>query len=222
MKRGLIFAAAFGLCASLSAQGIVGSVHDFSGNAWARNQICLPCHSPHDNNRDPAIGGHGILWNHDSTTTTFTMYTSFAFTYKGIAAGPVPNSPSLTCLSCHDGTVALDAYSGAPGGGPNWINPGARVPGSSYWDNPAFGQGTQASLQNTHPISVIYDETNPASELNPKSAPIGAYTIGQVLYRGDYVECSSCHDIHNTNTQDVMLLRAPISGSQLCLACHAK
>ena len=52
-----------------------------------------------------------------------------------------PDGVSLLCLSCHDGTVALDAYGGDPG------NAG------TIGDQ--FDLGTD--LNNDHPISIVYD-----------------------------------------------------------------
>src|SRR5438477_4520501 len=56
--------------------GISGSKHDFGQFGWAQNQICLPCHTPHnaivrDANGVP-VGGP--LWNHTLSTATYTLY----------------------------------------------------------------------------------------------------------------------------------------------------
>ena len=44
-----------------------------------------------------------------------------------------------------------------------------------------------------------------------------------MLYGGK-LECSSCHDVHNTFTADggAMLVKVTQAGSAICLACHDK
>src|ERR1043166_2401428 len=60
-----------------AAGGVEGSPHDFSTNStytvWnTRKGVCSPCHSAH--NTDPAQ--IAPLWNHQTTTGPFTMYSS--------------------------------------------------------------------------------------------------------------------------------------------------
>ena len=72
---------------------------------------CQYCHAPHSGI------GKGPLWAQTYSTQTYTMYsstTSGLDTYKQ----PVAGSPSSLCLSCHDGTVAINSYGGA-------LNPGS-------------------------------------------------------------------------------------------------
>ena len=93
-----------GFVSAASSAQIVGSAHDFSSMAWSNGQICLPCHTPHN-----AMVGQPRLWNHELTTATYTMHegsgTAVAdFDYK-----------SRMCLSCHDGSVALDSFGGQTG-----------------------------------------------------------------------------------------------------------
>jgi predicted CXXCH cytochrome family protein len=76
-------------------------------------------------------------------------------------------------------------------------------------------------LRSEHPISIVYD---PVAEpnLHPVSNTLGgSQTILDVLEDGK-VECSSCHDVHNSPNEvfDLYLLRDTQIGSQLCLDCH--
>ena len=52
------------------------------------------------------------LWNHKVTTATYTLYSSP--TLKATLSQPTHYGSKL-CLSCHDGTVALDSFGGNTG-----------------------------------------------------------------------------------------------------------
>ena len=55
-------------------QNIQGSAHDFSNDSWnTTGQICIVCHTPH--NADATVT-NAPLWNHETTTATFTTYNS--------------------------------------------------------------------------------------------------------------------------------------------------
>ena len=48
-------------------------------------------------------------------------------------------------------------------------------------------------------------------------------TIAAVMLYNNKLECSSCHDVHNTFTVGTTgLLKVSQAGSQICLACHNK
>ena len=83
---------------------ISGSSHDFSAESWSGGQICEPCHIPHLASENP----YTPLWGHD---TTQVNYQDNLVTFYGTTWGSV-NGPTLMCLSCHDGTVALDSFGG--------------------------------------------------------------------------------------------------------------
>ncbi len=219
-------------------KGIEGSPHDFSTNsAWnTRKGVCSTCHSAH--NTDP--NQVAPLWNHRTTTGPFTPYTSPTFT-----AGPhQPDGASLACLSCHDGTVAINQnLSGTVSGtnGPVYIDPGAVI---------------SADLHTTHPISFTYDSAlassdggleDPAvykigdakSSLTVSVAPVPASwsgtsltgkTIQEALLSGGKMQCSSCHDVHKqegSSPESGILARISGTdstgrGSTLCRTCHIK
>jgi predicted CXXCH cytochrome family protein len=187
--------------------GIGGSKHDFSTTGWSGGQICVACHAPHNNTN--AAGS--VLWNHALTTATFTLYSSPTMNATGAAVGGV----SKLCLSCHDGTVALDSFGGNTG--TTFINASANLGNN---------------LTNDHPIGITYDGAlvtadgglkaiTSAANIGPGGAKTG--TIDSNLLAGGKVECSSCHDVHNTNTAvTANLLKITNAGSALCLTCHTK
>ncbi|MHC4941636.1 MAG: cytochrome c3 family protein [Planctomycetota bacterium] len=170
---------------------IVGSAHDFSGS-FGSGRICVPCHTPH--NAYPYTHTvERVLWNHEETTQTFTMYTTLTGNQG------TPDGTSIMCLSCHDGVTAMDNY-------------GGNSPGLIQMSGTAV---VGIDLTDDHPIGIVY----PASDPNYQSTPLN----GLPLYNDgtdDRVECSSCHDAHGAGFAD--FLRDNTSGSQLCLDCHDK
>jgi predicted CXXCH cytochrome family protein len=201
----LVFVVLF-LAASISSYaGIAGSGHDFSSNAWSRSQICLPCHAPHNNLN--ATGD--LLWNHNPSSATYTAYNSP--TMNAADKGSAPSSLSKTCLSCHDGTIALDAYHGAP------------TPSTS--GNISGDANIGTVLSNDHPVSITYDATTISADgnlaaLSATTGITGKTTVASLLYSGK-VECSSCHDVHNKYSVTGLLVKSNAS-SALCLTCHTK
>lgn len=205
MKKLFVFL----VCALLSTglfAVITGSLHDFSASGWAGGEICLPCHTPH--NAKVAPDDLVPLWNHDVTAAVFTLYSSPTGT---LDAGPLgqPAGVSKACLSCHDGTVALDAY-------------GTNVPVPNMIGG-VYDLGTD--LSNDHPISFTYDTalaTTDGELFDPATDPSGlGGTIGNDLLFAGQLECASCHDVHNTAAVASLLVKSN-AASALCLTCHDK
>src|SRR5204863_336836 len=82
--------------------GIRNSAHNFSSYAWSGQEICKPCHIPHNGNATA-----GALWNHTLSSATYTLFEGASSAAGGADA---LDRVSLLCLSCHDGTVALDSF----------------------------------------------------------------------------------------------------------------
>ncbi|MEN8251519.1 MAG: cytochrome c3 family protein [Bacteroidota bacterium] len=204
----LLFVAAFATVGF--GQNIAGSAHDFSGATWNTSigdQICIVCHTPH--NATPVSGA--VLWNRLETAATFTPYTSGTMT----ATAGAPSGTSLLCLSCHDGTIALEDFGGATGGTNYVANPIGDV---------TLGVG---DLSNDHPISFTYDATlatNDGGLYDPTiqlSGMPGGGTIDDDLLNAGSLECASCHDVHDSEGLP-SLLKIDNAGSALCLTCHNK
>ena len=106
----VLVAALFGT--SLALADIAGSAHDFSLESWSTNDICGPCHTPHN-----SVSGGAPLWNHTNTTySTWTMYDNTNGTQNStVPAANALGAVSKACLSCHDGTTAVDSFGGATG-----------------------------------------------------------------------------------------------------------
>ena len=224
------------LAATLAMGGgsIVGSKHDFSGSSFSDGAICKPCHTPH--NADLTVTGR--LWAH-------TMSSNVSYVYHGTRVSPADGTTtqdaangsiaqtdldgaSRLCLSCHDGTVALDSFKGS-----NHVSNGIGISGSA-------NLGTD--LSNDHPVglnAVIADYKayyKPVTgilaanklKLVKTSVPYaagGKDVNGVALTGNEYaVSCVTCHDVHNGQGVDagVGLLRVSNAGSALCLSCHNK
>ena len=222
-------------------KGIEGSPHDFSTNsayaAWnTRHGVCSPCHSAH--NTDPAQ--IVPLWNHATSTGPFTMYSSPTL---DATMGSVPTGVSLACLSCHDGTLGINAsISGLAGtNGPQYIDASAKI---------------GPDLHVVHPISFVYDPAlatkdgqlenpvtyhigDPKTLLTINTAPVPptwdgtsltGKSIDTALLTDHQVQCSSCHDPHklvgSAPSSGIMVKISGTDtagrGSLICRTCHIK
>ncbi len=77
-------------------------------------EVCVYCHTPHGAATDAP------LWNRALPATG--GYTPYASSTIDTNIGQ-PDGISLACLSCHDGTIAVDAIRNAPGSGANLTGP---------------------------------------------------------------------------------------------------
>jgi predicted CXXCH cytochrome family protein len=189
---------------------IAGTAHDFSTESWApsTNRGCGVCHTTHQ-----AVSLMSApLWNHETTVVAgYTLYDSP--TFDGSSTITDPGASSRLCLSCHDGTVALENFGGITTG-TNFIDPSARIGGISGND-----------LSTDHPISFEYTDALAVSDggLFPPTTTnsgLGGTIDNDMLYGGK-MECASCHDVHNRYGVS-HLLRMSNVNSELCLTCHNK
>ncbi|MBN2433016.1 MAG: cytochrome C [Acidobacteria bacterium] len=194
-------------CLALGQAGIAGSAHDFSDETWSHGQICLPCHTPHNANTTVA---EAPLWNHELTAVaTYTLYSTTSLD----ATVGQPNGTSRLCLSCHDGTVALENFGGVTNGT-------AFVTGTIL-------VGNGANLSGDHPVSFTYDAALAATDGGlhdptvTASGLIGGGTISDDMLSGGTMQSSSCHEVHNECGHNSLLI-LDNGGSALCLTCHDK
>jgi predicted CXXCH cytochrome family protein len=184
------------------AQSIVGSKHDMSALTWnAEGEICITCHTPH-NSQAASVGAP--LWNHAATATaTFGLYASGTLD----ANVGQPAGTSKLCLSCHDGTVDLEAY-GATASGAGTKMTGVAMLGTN--------------LATHHPVSFTYDTalyTADGGATGGLFDPASKAEVADLLFGGS-VECASCHDAHDTS--NTKFLAVDNAASALCLTCHNK
>jgi predicted CXXCH cytochrome family protein len=195
----LAFAAVLLFAVSASAD-IAGTNHDFSGQPFSGGEICVVCHAPHF---APGGTADAPLWNHEVTVATFAVYASSSLD----ATVGQPGGVSKLCLSCHDGTVAIDSFAGMTG--TQFIGAGARV-------------GTD--LTDDHPVSFAYDAALVAADGELVDPAVGASglggTINDDLLFGGLLECASCHDVHGAGFANFLVKSN--AASALCLTCHDK
>jgi predicted CXXCH cytochrome family protein len=204
-----IGAVAAGLVAVTAPADIVGSAHDFSGSSWAGGEICKPCHTPH------FATEVGFLWAHALSNQTYTLFDGSTSSPGGVDE---LDQFSRMCLSCHDGTVALNDFHNG-GGVPLFIDDAAKI-------------GDDGNLSDDHPIGITAEyPTAGNSGLHAATFyPAGFWGFGPGFFpevplfefKGEQVvSCSSCHNPHAKAGVD-HLLRKSNAGSALCLTCHIK
>ncbi len=132
-----------------SAQ-IVGTEHNLSGGAKDNGEVCVYCHTPHGSN----TGVDAPLWNKPAVTSTYTSYSSTTIDGAVLAVGSV----SVACLTCHDGTQAMDAVVNAPGMGTgDGLGPnGSTLIGAGLAMDAGEIAMLGTDLSNDHPIGVMY------------------------------------------------------------------
>ncbi len=228
---------------------IMGSKHDFSisggGNFGGANfqlangapveEICVFCHTPHN-----AAAPGAFLWNRTGTVATgYTMYSSSTLT-SAINMGTAPTGLTLLCMSCHDGITSIAV--GTLINAPYYVNGRQQVvlsdPVNGYskigdlYNGTIIGWGanignkvpgvgdTIADLSNDHPVSFTW-VSGITGIKEPTSTSTGAWATGPELKLfGGRMECSTCHNVHDSATQP--FLRMSNVSSNMCLACHNK
>lgn len=149
---------------ALAATSITGTKHNLGTTGTGSNhltagtdEVCVFCHTPHGGQN-----GTAPIWNKNLTSTTYQLYGSTggeSSTLDGqvVAVGSV----SQACLSCHDGTQAMDNLINAPGSG--GFNAGGARPSGWAWTGagadglmPSGITNLGSDLRNDHPIGVQY------------------------------------------------------------------
>ena len=139
--------------------GVKGSKHDMGASGQAQQtstvttEVCSFCHTPHGSD----TAANAPLWNKklQAPAGGFRRYSTLQTSTLDGGEATV-GSVSLACLSCHDGTQAMDVVINKPGSG------GYNAAGSEL-DPVNIGIITDAPIQllgtdlsNDHPISIQY------------------------------------------------------------------
>lgn len=188
MKSSLLAVTLLAVSGSVLA-GIATSKHNLGGTNATFNrlsggttdgEICVFCHTPHGSN----VSVKAPLWNKSTPASTYQVYDttwSATMTAGGGAytsgGNPVPGGVSLACLSCHDGTQAMDNMINRPGSGGFTSGTGSYMVGATWSQGSGNTLGTTAGVQtavgafgkltsgiaalgtdlrNDHPISIYY------------------------------------------------------------------
>lgn len=232
---GLALGAVVAFMPSMLKATIIGSGHDFSpsgsytaaatngaaifvwgGETNTYNNPCQVCHIPHKS--QAYSSAHAPLWNHKMSANTYLTYDQ-AGSATFNSANFVGLGSSAACLSCHDGSVAINQTQSYSKTATNSFTGTALFAPSFAIE--AIG-GTD--LTKMHPIGVSYSAcvANGDDQLQPYSSGI----ITKMLKGTQQtVECASCHDIHRTTGASATVshdLIVDLNGGQLCLTCHNK
>ena len=221
----LVAAALVTVATSAMAVTIVGTKHDLSaggtsGGYGATNttQVCVFCHTPHNAVQTRA------LWNRKAgAVTSFSLYTSganieSATWYVGSSKTTLPaSSPSMLCLSCHDGQTTMNNISRPPAG----VTPDNAVAISNSFAN------LGSALTNDHPISIDYAAFQAGIAgggtlvVKTGNNVVNSTTgVTLPLANGTSLECNTCHNVHDNLNKP--FLRDTMENSALCLVCHVK
>lgn len=139
-------------------------------------EICVFCHTPHGADSSSAVP----LWNRKlGATSSYTTYSQLGTSTLDAASTNI-GSVSLACLSCHDGTQAMNVVINSPGSGTtgdvnfdgtNYISSAPSGTGDCTATNGTcggFGEFNYMSqvatemiylgtdLRNDHPVSIQY------------------------------------------------------------------
>lgn len=135
------------------------AANEFSGTG----EICVFCHTPHGADTEAKIP----LWNRVATASpAYATYNSLG-TLSLDGGTAAVGSTSMACLSCHDGTQAMNTVINAPGSGlagdAAWqagIATGAGWSGSHQLNGKMTGLAAVAAdesgLKNDHPVGIQY------------------------------------------------------------------
>jgi hypothetical protein len=176
-----------GFSGVVAVADISGSSHDFAGTGWSGGEICKPCHTPHF--ADMTIG---YLWSHELSSPTYTLYDGSVTDAGG---DNMLDKHTRMCLSCHDGSVALDSYHGGAG--------------NDYIGEP-FRIGREGNLADDHPIGTA---------TGPDGYPLGgngdfnaAAQSGSGSFEAAGNSRGSAAAAHSMHRPRILLLRRNMNG----------
>jgi hypothetical protein len=213
-----------------TAQGIgtPDSPHNFSvvsnndqlSNGGGRADVCKACHVPHDHQRGKRYEENGMLWDAAVQRVNYSLYSNTTLATSDTFQ---PTGYSKMCLACHDGVTAASSFMQVKDA--STVDTGADAEAEAGVTD--AGAGLDAQSSSAHPISVAYDPANNANLVPASTTMGGSGTIEDIL-QGGFVQCSSCHDVHDQPGEAVAgsaLLRASVVEDQgptpgLCLSCH--
>jgi len=173
-SAGLLAVLCLGLAGPVSA-GIADTKHNLGSGAGpaGRNQasdtaeVCVFCHTPHGGDTAAPVP----LWNKrlgaggaPAGGGTYITYDTLQTPSLDGTVAPV-GSVSMACLSCHDGTQAMDNIINAPGSGGLIADGGGNDGRAFTWTGATVNAAGRLSggaaligtdLSNDHPIGIQY------------------------------------------------------------------
>jgi predicted CXXCH cytochrome family protein len=250
----LLLSSVYGSCALAAAivgdpvlgadDPILGSKHDFTGLNERAGVVAMPgvafsdygyscvyCHiPPEEAGAEPADFGGIQGWNRFvPATENYQLYPESGSQTLDTRPG-TPNPISMLCLSCHDGTMAVDMVVFKPvtfdpttdNAMHMRLNASDDIESCGKCHNGQVAHNIEVKvigtdLRNDHPISMQYAGLGwDDPDFRPPDNQTG-FDNGVKLYAGN-VECMTCHNVHDTTNE--LLLRA--NAEVLCFTCHTK
>lgn len=237
----LVLVVAFFAMASVSFATIANTKHNLTtGGAGsskttdATATLCGFCHIPHGSSN----AATGLpLWARSMPAASYTLYGTTLF---GTTVGE-PGKFSKTCLSCHDGTIALGTVI------KNGVDKNYTMDSSPYLSGDLMNAYVGAEgykpligtdLTNDHPVgfefpasgyNVVPADNKPGIDIVVQaSGSTAAYLNGAASSNKypmfqtdgtDTFECATCHDPHlEASGTQTKFLRGP--NATLCQDCH--
>ena len=198
--------------------------------ATSETQVCVFCHTPHG----ATTGIVAPLWNRGLSGALYPNVANPTYLSSSIEASAAelatgPGGSSKLCLSCHDGTMAIDkvnvlngvtgvtiamtGLTGAAGSG--------KLPITG--NTTGFTRNLGTNLSNDHPISFAYDSIVAGRDGELRTPAPENTTGGVVMNRAPgkakpvlpleagQMQCATCHDPHlrdnNTTNGNAKFLR---------------
>lgn len=234
----MIFLCVFVLTAVAAYAVVSATKHNFTttgpGATMPGITVCQLCHIPHGGST--ATSGLPIWARTNPGANTFTVYNASGAGVNGFTlANTTVNMPgtfSLTCLSCHDGTLAINTitkntvnvtYAPINNTASVYVNAGNGRLTTAFNATTGYRPNLLQDLRNDHPIGLQYRGTA-ATNAGLVNAANGAITNGSYRYPlygspADRMECASCHDPHDSPAGRQPMLRGLTV--QICQDCHA-
>ncbi len=250
MKKVLIVVVAltFVLFATSAFATIANTKHNLTaGSGFTQTSdptatLCGFCHLPHGGNTSIASLP---LWARSMPAGPYTPYGAGS-TLNGTIVGQ-PGTYSLTCLSCHDGTIGLGTIvkngvtssfamtTTLPGG----LTAGGAFQATNIDATNGYSPYIGTDLQNDHPVGFTFPAGGygvnggiPGISLTVNNSGIAglsdlsgsvsgaSYPVFQYATVTDAFECATCHDPHleDTGSTQTKFLRA--ANATLCQDCH--
>jgi hypothetical protein len=220
--------AAMSLAQRPSKNNIVNSQHDLRAGFGGQPAytLCNFCHVAHKtpNNSYPSNIGP-LLWNHGlSAQTSYGVYSSDIFNSYGTDIadlGPLnagAYTTSNTCLSCHDGTVAIASFYQPTGS----VTNGQTFNGTEGATVNMYADKTIKDLTNTHPVNFTYYGASwiPQAGVLAPAALWSVDGAGVVPLENGKMQCWTCHDAHNGGRGPFLQNFPKTPSGTFCTYCH--
>ena len=169
---------------------VYGSAHDFKTQlGGASYTLCNFCHIAHKFGSAPTGPGY-LLWNHTlSSVASYGVYTSDSMRSTPTDLGGQLVVSNL-CLSCHDGTVAINS----------WYE---SQPAANFQPLPEGTlfmplDTTVRDLTKQHPVNFAYPDPTTAAAIGilPAADQYSVDGNGNVPLFAGRMQCATCHDPH--------------------------